>query len=164
MNHYTRLKHCEDHVCLITGSQSPIYEKLDIWEARYMRSSFVDLCDVTQFAWFAYLQGFVWGEKESRKMRKNYYWTWTPVVFFRVPSHFLADLLRFHLVTIPTFALSFKILPRMSAWGESKGTRHQWSGSEGGDPMEPQSGPRLPRQKTMYCKRHSSMAVLIAIE
>ena len=49
-------------------------------------------------------------------------------MFFRVLSDFLADLLRFHRVTIPTFALSFKILPRMSAWGESKGTRHQWSG------------------------------------
>ena len=74
-------------------------------------------------------------EKIEPKIAKNYCWTWTPVEFFRVLSDFLADLLRFHRVTIPTFALSFKILPRMSTRGESKGTRHQWSGStEGSSP------------------------------
>ena len=64
------------------------------------------------------------------KIAKNYFWTWTLVVFFRVLSDFPADLLRFHQVTNPTFALFFKILPRMSTRGESKGTRQQWSGSE----------------------------------
>ena len=39
--------------------------------------------------------------------------------FFRVLNGFLADLLAFHLITIPLFALSFNCLPRLSTRGES---------------------------------------------
>ena len=47
--------------------------------------------------------------------------TWTPLAVLSCSKcFFLANLLRFYRVTIPPFALSFKILPRLGARGESR--------------------------------------------
>ena len=43
MNHQVRLKHFEVHVCLITGSHSPIYEKLNFLLASVMSRNLPDL-------------------------------------------------------------------------------------------------------------------------
>ena len=47
--------------------------------------------------------------------------TWSPLVVLSSSKCFLlANLLRFYRVTIPPFALSFKILPRLGTRGESR--------------------------------------------
>ena len=62
--------------------------------------------------------------------------------FFRVLSGFVADLLRFHRVTIPPFALSFKLLPRLGTRGESRA-----------DPLT-ESGHKIPSRALVASKFH----------